>query len=120
MISQLPLFEIYGAMARYAAESQKVSATNIAHADEPGYKAKQLESFDAYLKRAAGGGGAAHTGLNTSFKMVDANTPESPSGNSVSVEMELFRSAEAASQHDQALTVYSKSLQLMRTALGKY
>jgi len=119
MISQLPLFEIYGAMARYAAESQKVSATNIAHADEPGYKAKQLESFDTYLKRAAGGA-AAHTGLNTSFKMVDANTPESPSGNSVSVEMELFRSAEAASQHDQALTVYSKSLQLMRTALGKY
>ena len=33
MISQLPLFEIYGAMARYAAEAQKVSATNIAHAD---------------------------------------------------------------------------------------
>jgi flagellar basal-body rod protein FlgB len=119
MISQLPLFEIYGAMARYAAESQKVSATNIAHADEPGYKAKQLESFDAYLKRAAGSA-AAHTGLNTSFKVVEANTPESPSGNSVSVEMELFKSAEAASQHDQALTVYSKSLQLMRTALGKY
>jgi flagellar basal-body rod protein FlgB len=30
------LFEIYGAMARYAAESQKVSAANIAHANEPG------------------------------------------------------------------------------------
>ena len=118
MISQLPLFQIYGAMARYAAESQKVSATNIAHADEPGYKAKQLESFESYLKRA--GSGVAAAGLNTGFKTVESDTPVSPSGNSVSVEMELFRSAEAAGQHDQAMTVYAKSLELLRTALGKY
>ena len=118
MISQLPLFEIYGAMARYAAESQKVSATNIAHADEPGYKAKELESFGAYLSRAANS--ASHTGLNTSFKVVESGTPVSPSGNSVSIEMEMFRSAEAAGQHEQAMTVYSKSLDLLRTALGKY
>ena len=118
MISQLPLFEIYGAMARYAAESQKVSATNVAHADEPGYKAKELESFESYLSRAANS--ASHTGLNTSFKVVESNGPLSPSGNSVSVEMEMFKSAEAAGQHQQALTVYSKSLDLLRTALGKY
>ncbi|MEZ5985192.1 MAG: flagellar biosynthesis protein FlgB [Hyphomonas sp.] len=118
MISQLPLFEIYGAMARYAAESQKVSATNIAHADEPGYKAKQLESFEAYLARTANG--AAPTGLNNSFKVVESDAPISPNGNSVSIEMEMFRSAEAAGQHEQAMTVYSKSLELLRTALGKY
>jgi flagellar basal-body rod protein FlgB len=114
MISQLPLFEIYGAMARYAAESQKVSATNIAHADEPGYKAKQLESFETYLARTA------NTGLNSSFKVVESDAPLSPNGNSVSIEMEMFRSAEAAGQHEQAMTVYSKSLELLRTALGKY
>ena len=118
MISQLPLFEIYGAMARYAAESQKVSATNIAHADEPGYKAKQLESFESYLSRAANS--ASHTGLNTSFKVIETDGPVSPSGNSVSIEMEMFKSAEAAGQHEQAMTVYAKSLDLLRTALGKY
>ena len=118
MISQLPLFEIYGAMARYAAEAQKVSATNIAHADEPGYKAKQLESFETYLARTANS--AAHTGLNSSFKVVESDAPLSPNGNSVSIEMEMFRSAEAAGQHEQAMTVYSKSLELLRTALGKY
>ena len=116
MISQLPLFEIYGAMARYAAESQKVSATNIAHADEPGYKAKKLESFEAYLERA----GNRAAGLDTPFKLLEADTPLSPSGNSVSVEMEMFNSAEAVGQHNQAMTVYAKSLELLRTALGKY
>lgn len=118
MISQLPLFEIYGAMARYAAESQKVSATNIAHANDPGYKAMQLESFETYLSRAANG--ASANGLSSPFRMEEANLPMSPNGNTVSVEMELFNSAEAASQHSQALTVYSKSLELLRTALGKY
>ena len=117
MISQLPLFEIYGAMARYAAEAQKVSATNIAHADEPGYKAKELESFESYLARASANGPA---GLNAGFKVVESEAPLSPSGNSVSVEMEMFKSAEAAGQHNQAMTVYSKSLDLLRTALGKY
>jgi flagellar basal-body rod protein FlgB len=34
--------------------------------------------------------------------------------------MEMFKSAEAAGQHEQAMTVYSKSLDLLRTALGKY
>ena len=116
MISQLPLLEIYGAMARYAAESQKVSATNIAHAAEPGYKAKQLESFESYLARA----GNSPAGLNAGFRIEEPELPTSPSGNSVSIETELFRSAEAASRHDQAMTVYSKSLELMRTALGKY
>ena len=118
MISQLPLFEIYGAMARYAAESQKVSATNVAHASEPGYKAKQLESFEAYLKRTASG--VSHAGVSPSFRIEEAGTPASPSGNTVSVEMEMFKSAEASNQHEQAMTVYAKSLELLRTALGKY
>ncbi|HRX74383.1 MAG TPA: flagellar biosynthesis protein FlgB [Hyphomonas sp.] len=116
MISQLPLFEIYGAMARYSAESQKVSATNIAHANEPGYKAKELEPFESYLARAASAGQA---GLNTGFKVIESGTPVSPNGNSVSVEMEMFKSAEAAGQHNQAMAVYTKSLDLLRTALGR-
>jgi hypothetical protein len=46
--------------------------------------------------------------------------PARRAATTVSIEMEMFKSAEAASQHDQAMTVYSKSLELLRTALGKY
>lgn len=53
MISDLNLLKIYGAMARHAAESQSVSAANIARANEPGFKASEMESFEAYLARAA-------------------------------------------------------------------
>jgi flagellar basal-body rod protein FlgB len=117
MISELPMFQILGAMARHAAESQKVSATNIAHADEPGYKANKLESFESFMARAASG--SSLDGLSRAFQTVDAHSPAAPNGNTVSLEQELFSSADAMGQHQLALSVYTKSLDLLRTAIGK-
>ena len=117
MISELPMFQILGAMARHAAESQKVSATNIAHADEPGYKATKLESFESYMARATSG--ASSGALSTPFRTVEMDTLGSPNGNTVSLEAEMLNSADAMSQHQLALTVYTKSINLLRTAMGK-
>jgi flagellar basal-body rod protein FlgB len=117
MISDLNLLQIYGAMARHAAEAQSVSAANIARVNEPGYKASEIESFQAFLARAALSG--AQDPMETSFRTRLADTPSSPNGNTVSLEQEIFNSAEALGQHNLALTVYSKSLDLLRTALGK-
>lgn len=117
MISDLNLMKIYGAMARHAAESQSVSATNIARANEPGFKAAEIESFEAYLARVSMSG--APDPMSTSFKTRLADLPAAPNGNTVSLEQEIFNSAEALGQHNLALTVYSKSLDLLRTALGK-
>jgi flagellar basal-body rod protein FlgB len=43
----------------------------------------------------------------------------SPNGNSVSLEQEIFNSAEAMGQHSLALSVYTKSMDLLRTAIGR-
>ena len=117
MLSELPMFQILGAMARHAAESQKVSATNIAHADEPGYKAAKLESFESFMARAASGN--SPDGMSMAFRTVETDTIGSPNGNTVSLEAEMLNSADAMSQHQMALTVYTKSLNLLRTAMGK-
>lgn len=117
MISDLQIFQIYGAMARHAAENQKVSATNIAHADAPGYKAAEVESFQQFLGRAMQTGDPS--GLQSGFRLMPSATPSDPNGNNVSLEHEIFTSAEAMGQHNMALTVYSKSIDLLRTALGK-
>jgi flagellar basal-body rod protein FlgB len=111
------MFQILGAMARHAAESQKVSATNIAHANQPGYKAAEVESFEQFMARAASG--TAPEGLMAAFKSEEANAPAAPNGNTVNLEHELLSSADAMSQHQLALTVYTKSLDLLRTAMGK-
>lgn len=117
MISDMSLFQLYSAMARHAAESQRVSATNIARADEPGYQAVQVESFQDYLARV--GSGAAPAGLSSPFRILETGSPAAPNGNSVSLERETLRSAEAMGQHNMALSVYQKSLDMMRTALGR-
>lgn len=117
MISDLSLFQVYGAMARYAAEAQSVSATNIARANEPGYKAKEIESFDAYLARVSSSAGSDP--MSQGFRVTEANNPMAPNGNSVSLEQEIFNSAEAMGQHSLAISVYTKSLDLLRTAIGR-
>lgn len=117
MISDLKLFQVYGAMARHAAESQRVSATNVANADAPGFKAGEIESFEAFLARTMQAGGTGD--IMAGFKVGTSGAPADPNGNNVSLEQEIFNSAEALGQHNMALTVYSKSIDLLRTALGK-
>lgn len=117
MFSDLSLLQIYGAMARHASETQRVSADNISRAGEPGFKASEVESFQAYLQRVAGSD--SPDAINQAFKIRDANTPAAPNGNTVSLEREVFKSAEAAGQHNMALTVYTKSLDILRMSLGR-
>jgi flagellar basal-body rod protein FlgB len=114
MLSDLPLFRIYGAMAQHAAETQRVSAENIARAGEPGYKAMAVEPFEAYMEKLSQASGSP-----PEFAISTAATPVSPNGNSVSLEHEIFKSAEAGGQHNMALSVYSKSMQLMKMAIGR-
>lgn len=117
MISDLSLFQVYGAMARYAAEAQSVSASNIARANEPGYKAQQIETFDAYLARVSNGGSSDP--LSEGFRVFNSDNPMAPNGNNVSLEQEVFNSAEAMGQHSLAISVYTKSMDLLRTAIGR-
>ena len=117
MSSGFTLLQIYGAMARHATEAQRVSATNIAHANEPGYKAQEVESFQDFMSRVASG--QAQDGLDSAFRMLESDTPISPNGNSVSLEAEAYKSAEAMGNHTMALTVYGKTLDFLRSAIGK-
>lgn len=117
MLSDLSLFQIYGAMARHAAESQKVSAENLSRANEPGYKAVEVESFADFMQRS--GPKIEQVDFNQPFQQTLSQSAAAPNGNSVSVEQEVFKSAEAMGQHNLALTVYSKSIDMMKLALGR-
>ena len=119
MISDLKLLQVYSAMAQHASQSQQVSATNISRANEPGYKAREVESFTDYMARLQQNPTSTTEVRDPNFKVGLANTPETLNGNSVNLEREIFKSAEAFGQHDMALSVYNKSLDLLRTALGR-
>ena len=116
MISNMEVFQMLDALARHATEAQRVSAVNVSRAAEPGYKAQEVESFEAFLARASEQTGTPN--YNTPFKTYDAAGPSAPNGNSVNIEQELFRSAEATGQHGLAISAYTKTLELMRMAVS--
>jgi flagellar basal-body rod protein FlgB len=126
MFETLEVFRMAGAMARHAGSRQSVVAANIANADTPGYRARDVLPFaDSYRAAATGdlrqtrAGHLSTTGSDGGPRVTDAPGPSSPNGNTVSLETEMFRSVDAKRQHDRALAIYRASLDLARSSLGR-
>jgi flagellar basal-body rod protein FlgB len=103
-------------MARHAATRHALISQNIANADTPGYKAKDVADFSAVLKAQAMGQGEASL---DPMAVIERPTVGSPNGNSVSLEEELMRGAAAKQDHQLAISMYRSTLGLMKTAVGK-
>jgi flagellar basal-body rod protein FlgB len=112
-------------MARHAAARQVVIAQNIAHADTPGYSARDLPDFGkTYAQaRAMAATRPGHLGAaiqhHPTSSVIDRDAPaRAPNGNSVSLEREMMRAAQNRQSHDMALAVYSSARGILRAALG--
>lgn len=113
MAHDLPIFQLASAMARHAAARHETVAQNIANADTPGYKARDLTPFDTVLARTADGAASGRE----SHEMKSA--PASPDGNTVSIDKQMLMASETKIQHETALAIYRKSMDLLRIGLGK-
>ncbi len=111
-------------MARHAAARQGVIAENIAHADTPGYRARDVEPFAATLDRGLAATRPGHiqpASQARSFTPIpDSTAPAvSPNGNTVSLEREMMRAARNKQAHDMALAVYGSARAIWRASLGR-
>ncbi len=126
MFETLEVFRMAQAMARHAGSRQALVAANIANADTPGYRSRDVAAF-AEVYRSSETGVMRHTrdrhmggrDGTASPRALDAPGPSSPNGNTVALETEMFRSVDAKRQHDRALAVYRASLDLVRSSLGR-
>lgn len=116
MFDRLEIFQLATARARHAAERQSVVAQNIANADTPGYRARDIADFGETLRRLEARGDL--TGP-LPIRTIDANTPAAPNGNSVSLELEMVRGVQAQRDHDRAIRVYDSALNILRSSLGR-
>ena len=117
MFDRLEIFQLAGGLARHSAARQAVVAQNIANADTPGYRARDVEGFEATWRNMTD---AARMGrAEMPMRTLDAGTPASPNGNSVSLEFEMLRGIEAQRAHDRALRVYGSALSILRTSIGR-
>lgn len=128
MFGKLEIFQMAQGMASHAAQRQSVLARNIANADTPDYRARDIASFaETYhsssglaprATRAGHFSAGAAPGRDAEASTVP-DAPMSPNGNSVSLETEMAKSVETKAQHDMALAIYKSALGILRTSLGR-
>lgn len=114
-------------LARHAGARQAQVAKNIANADVPGYRARDLVEFSQSYRRDVSAqdirtsrpGHMVQSVSRARFETLDLGGEAAPNGNTVSIEREMSRSTDAKSSHDLALTIYKSSLDILRSSLGK-
>lgn len=125
MFAQIDTMRMARDLGAHAAQRQRVIATNVANADTPGYRARDLPEFEESLRRGSlelrtTRAGHLAAGLSgPPFRAVEAEGEPSPNGNTVSLEDEMVRSADAKREFDLSLAVMQSGLNLMRTAIGR-
>jgi len=125
------LFQFHQEALNLRAFRQQLLASNVANADTPGYKARDID-FAAALRNLTSGHAASAAKLRTTdarqlgapgsddpAAAVLYRSPQQPSidGNSVDLDVERNRFAENAVHYDADLTVLSSQIKLMLAAI---
>lgn len=117
----------------YLMQRQGVIADNVANANTPNFKAREMASFESVLGNLQSGRTATLTATNpmhfTTAKGVGGGLYKAsaskdvyevkPSGNSVVTEQQLADLAETNSQYQMITGLYKKTMGLIKTAMGR-
>jgi flagellar basal-body rod protein FlgB len=128
MLENLTLLDLASEVARNATARHRVIAENVANADTPGYRARDIKDFSSIVKESftARATRPGHAGFDVEFGG-RARTPQtfelalspSPNGNTVNIEDQAVRAAQAQGQYNLALAVYGKAIDILRLGLGR-
>ncbi len=115
-------------------ERQQVLANNVANADTPGYRARDLKAPEAAsFKRMLGGGGTKLAMAGTQPAHLAGQSAKSApnsvdkvdsheiviSGNSVSLEEEMMKVGKTMMDYQLTTNLYRKHIMMIKTALGR-
>lgn len=134
-LSNLTIFRLAKKRLDWSAQREQVLAANIANANSPGYRAKDIESFDFKTLMRQEARKANEVKPMLTHPMHSRGTiPErgpyqvagerkafevAPDGNTVVLEDQAMKMADAKGQYDLAINLFHKNLQLLRMAIGK-
>jgi flagellar basal-body rod protein FlgB len=131
-ISDIPIFSALRTKMQWHQERQRVLSENVANADTPNFKPRDLvePKFDpkGQVRGPAGTLGLARTsaahiapsGGGDSFDQNKrAGFQTRPAGNAVNLEDEMLKVSANQMDYAAVTSLYSKSLHLLKTAIGK-
>ena len=127
-ITDIPIFAMLRTKMQWHQQRQQVLAQNVANADTPHYR--PLDLVDPKFRLAAPGPAPlqlARTDPGHLAGFTDAgdfpNNPNQyqvrPAGNAVNLEDEMIKVAANQMDYQAATQLYSRSLGLLKTAVGK-
>ena len=124
MLENLTLLDLASAAARNATARHRVIAENVANADTPGYRARDVKDFSSIVKesftaRTTRPGHAGFDGHTAAVQTFELALSPSPNGNTVNIEDQAVRAVQAQGQHALALAVYAKAIDILRLGLGR-
>lgn len=134
-ITDVPILSMLRTKMSWAQERQKVLAQNVANSDTPNYRGRDLVApkFDdavavstrpvdqvTLAATAPGhiGGGLSLQGTSK-YATERKGYEVRPGGNSVNLEDEMIKVANNQMEYQAATALYTRSLGLLKTALGK-
>lgn len=130
------LMKAIGARMDYLNERQRIISQNIANADTPNYRPKDLKpiDFSSVLKGLDNNGGlrlAAPSSGHTASGLGGGDVPAAktgemediyevtPTGNAVVVEEQLMAASQNVADYNLMTSLYQKQVRLMNIALGR-
>lgn len=133
-INDLPILAMLRTRMEWSQARQKVLGENVANADTPGFQPRDLvapqfdeparlarpQVSDVALARTEPLHLAGLPGTGTAFRSTAGNSFDvRPTGNAVNLEDEMMKVAGNQMDYQVATALYTRSLGLIKTALGK-
>jgi flagellar basal-body rod protein FlgB len=129
-LDKIPLFKAMSQRMSWLNQRQSVLAQNVANADTPNYRPSDLKalSFDELLGRkssklklaATEGSHLTGIGADAPFRPeVNRKAEVSPSGNGVSLEDEMLKVSNTATDYQMTTALYKQHIAMLKMALDK-
>ena len=131
-LQSTPLFSLMQQRLQYNGERQALLAQNIANADTPDYRSKDLKPFEAHrsvemlkpampMERTHGNHMMKETGGASRFKQQTNHSSYETTlnDNTVSISEEMAKVSLTQMDYQKTLSLYRKNMELFRIALGK-
>jgi flagellar basal-body rod protein FlgB len=130
-ISDMPIFSMLRTRMHWHQERQRLLSENVSNADTPNFRPRDLTppDFNRPAQQAGGvtlvrtdPGHVTATGLSGGGRFATDNRGGSeirPAGNAVNLEDEMLKVASNQQDYQAATALYSRSLGLLKTAMGK-
>jgi flagellar basal-body rod protein FlgB len=132
-ITDLPFFQAIRGKLQFHEQRQQILAQNIANAETPGFRARDLRQPDFFTAAAGQGpGGVAPVATNarhiaasgfstgSSYRTETIDGYEvTPDGNGVVLEEQMMKVAENQLEYQMATSLYQRGLGMLKTAIGR-